>query len=123
MKILFVDDESLICQSFKMMIEKYTEHHVVCAYTVSEAIREFQSHPCDLVITDYQLTDTTGGELVKSIRQMGMRTPVIAISGYFTDEIRDELGEYGVRHYINKPFQFDELICHLNEIRSTGNVH
>lgn len=125
MKILFVDDESLICLSFKMMIERYTEHNVICAYTVSDALREIREHPCDLLITDYQLTDTTGGELVKTIRQMGMRTPVIAISGYFTDEIREELGGYGVDHYINKPFQFEDLIWHLNDIShpSGGSVH
>jgi DNA-binding response OmpR family regulator len=121
MNILFVDDENLICLSFKMMIEKYTGHTVICAFTVSEALAEITEHPFDILVTDYQLPDSTGAELVKTIRRMGIEIPVIAISGYFTDEIRDEMSGYGVSHYINKPFYIEELLYHLNDVSPSVN--
>ncbi|NTU43706.1 MAG: response regulator [Nitrospirales bacterium] len=116
MKILFVDDESLICLSFKMLIEKCTEHNVSCAFTVTEALMEIKAHPCDVLVTDYQLPDTTGIELVRQVREMGMNIPVIAISGYFTDEVKDELKGHGVDRYINKPFMIEELLRHLYDV-------
>jgi two-component system alkaline phosphatase synthesis response regulator PhoP len=68
----------------------------------------------DLVILDYRVAGTNGGEICKQIKahpEFG-NTPVIIFSAYINRQ--DELLGYGCDAIINKPFDLTELVEKVN---------
>ncbi len=57
----------------------------------------------DLIISDVVMPRLGGIGLVKALRQHGVRTPVILMSGHAPDEDRAGLAEAGVAAWLDKP--------------------
>ncbi|MDN3549465.1 MAG: response regulator [Mucilaginibacter sp.] len=70
----------------------------------------------DLVILDYRVAGTTGGEICKSIKlhPKFCNTPVIIFSAYLNND--DHLLNYGCDGIINKPFDLSELVEKVNNL-------
>jgi DNA-binding NtrC family response regulator len=110
--ILAVDDEDLIRWSLKQRLEEN-------GYTVVEAENGRQalercSDGIDLVLLDYRLPDTDGLGLLKQVKAQSPETPVIMMTAYSTIESAVESIKQGAYHYVNKPFEMDEML-HLVE--------
>lgn len=118
MKILVVDDEELICWSLKRTFEKHAGHSVCCVYTGNDAIKKIMENQYDVVITDLKLPDVHGTELVRKIKELGIDTPVIVISSYLSEGIRNDVIKQGVRRCINKPFQIEDILNDVEHIAS-----
>ena len=70
----------------------------------------------DLVILDFRVAGTNGGELCRQIKahpKFG-NTPVIIFSAYVNHQ--DELLAYGCDAIINKPFDLNELVEKVNSL-------
>lgn len=119
MKILAVDDEKLICWALKRSFEKKLGYSVCCAYNGTEAMQKISENTYDAVITDLNMPDMNGVELIKSIREMGINIPVVVISSHFSLNILDSILQYGVSRCISKPFQIEDVIA---GIRDAANV-
>lgn len=72
----------------------------------------------DLVILDYRVAGTNGGELCKQIKchPQFKDVPVIIFSAYINHN--DELLSYGCDAIINKPFDLTELVEKVNNLIS-----
>ena len=72
----------------------------------------------DLVILDYRVAGTTGGEICKNIKlhPKFCNTPVIIFSAYISHEA--DLWAYGCDAIINKPFDLNELVEKVNNLIS-----
>ena len=119
MKILVVDDEELICWSLKRAFEKHAGHSVCCVYTGNDALQKIMENRYDVVITDLKLPDFNGAELVRRIKELGIETPVVVISSYLSENILNEVMNYGVLRCINKPFQIGDI---LNDLEHMSEV-
>jgi len=69
----------------------------------------------DLLITDIQMPDFSGEELLDCISLIGTTFPIIVITGYGDEELQLELKFKGCNKYIEKPFSKEEL---LNSVQS-----
>jgi DNA-binding response OmpR family regulator len=78
--ILIVDDDEKVLEALKdiLEVEGYT---VRVARNGASALREVDSDPPDLVITDINMPDMEGIELIRKLAGHTQRIPVIAISG------------------------------------------
>ena len=108
-RILFVDDETLIVDSVRSMLERLG--YTVTAVTDSmEALRIFSEDPFqfDLVVTDHTMPTMTGEDLGKKIMSIRPDIPVILCSG-FNDLISPENARAeGFREFVGKPFSMRE---------------
>jgi CheY-like chemotaxis protein len=116
MKILVVDDEDLICWSLKRSFERRGDYSVNCVYTGNDAIQKVMEHSYDVVITDLKLPDINGTELIRRIKEMGINTPIIVISSYLSENVINEVANYGVFRCINKPFQIEDILKEVEHI-------
>jgi len=68
----------------------------------------------DLIILDYRVAGTNGGEICKQIKSHPKfsKIPVIIFSAYISND--SELLAYGCDAIINKPFDLSELIETVN---------
>ncbi len=105
-KILIVDDfmgvRSIVRET---LIKK--DFEVVEASSALEALKFFDGTQIDLVITDYDMPDMNGAELIGKIRDMTryMFTPIIVLSGVRKERVDDKLRNLNIAAYLQKPFE------------------
>ena len=78
-KLLVVDDEALICDTFRWVFGT-GEVEVVTAGTVAEGRRRAQDDRPDVIVLDLQLPDGTGIDLFDCIRAADPKRPVLFIT-------------------------------------------
>lgn len=88
------------------------------ASAVVDAIEILESSPVDLVITDLNMPEIGGVQLVKYMGQHFSSIPVLVITGYPNVQDAVEVIKLGAVEYLTKPFTFDELQAAINEILS-----
>jgi two-component system chemotaxis response regulator CheY len=75
----------------------------------SQALQLFQGHAFDIVLTDWNMPNMTGLELLKSIRATGSKVPVILITTESEKGRVLEAVQAGVSDYLVKPFDTEGL--------------
>ena len=108
-QVLIVDDERPILTSISRVLfdEDYEVH---LAQTSIEALMALEKRPIDVVVSDYQLANTNGVELLQLISQKWPEVTRITLTGYTSDHIaRESMNKAGVFKFITKPWDNDEL--------------
>jgi len=108
--ILVIDDEESLRNTFQFFLQNQGYAPVVTASTYEEALQEISSHRFDLIISDIILGGNTGIDLLKRIRELGLRCPVVMITGYPTVETASEAVRLGAFDYIPKPVEKEALL-------------
>jgi CheY-like chemotaxis protein len=106
--ILLVEDDELLMMSFADMLRDMG-HEVFEASSARLALGIIEQTPeIDVLITDIQMPDMNGQELVKLVRQLVPDLPVIYSSGYRADKVTDLEADRMTR-FLEKPFGPVEL--------------
>jgi DNA-binding response OmpR family regulator len=106
--ILVVDDEAAICE----VIEKFLQNFGYRIFPFTnpfEALEFLEKEPIDVVLTDLQMGDVSGVDILRKAHQCQPDAVVILISGYPTVENAVQVLKEGAYDYITKPFRLDEL--------------
>jgi len=64
---------------------------------------------------DYQMPEMNGIEATMAIRELGLTTPIIALTANAMQGDREMFLESGMNDYMSKPFKIDELIAILKK--------
>jgi CheY-like chemotaxis protein len=107
-RILVVDDEPLVCDAVKMMLN-FDGHVVETVGSAKDALALLERSKFDLVITDYQMPVMKGDELAAAIKARDPKYPVVMITAYA--EMLQASGNplTGVDFIISKPFLLENL--------------
>ena len=106
--ILVVDDEPLVCDAVKMMLD-FDGHVVATANNGKDALALFEQSKFDLIITDFEMPGMKGDELAAAIKARAPKQPVVMITAY--SEMLQASGNplTGVDFVISKPFLLENL--------------
>jgi DNA-binding response OmpR family regulator len=69
-----------------------------------------QKEEYDIIVLDYALPDMNGIELMKKIKPLGLRTPIIMVSAYDDPDLSFEAIRAGACDYVVKTFQYYEAL-------------
>ncbi|WP_198510340.1 response regulator transcription factor [Bacillus solitudinis] len=112
MKILVVDDEPFILNGLMTIINKncpqMTELEGACDGI--EALHKSKQNPPDLVITDINMPEMSGLDLIKNIRNLQTCNRFIILSGYNDFHYARQAIQYQVIDYLLKPINKSEII-------------
>ena len=109
-RILFVDDEEMLADVGRRMLESLGYEVCVCG-NGQDALATFRrdSRGFDLIITDCAMPRMSGETLVGAIRAIRQDMPVVMCTGFSETMTEDKARAVGARHLLSKPFNFTEL--------------
>jgi CheY-like chemotaxis protein len=99
-RIYTVDDYPLAAYVVKRTIESISKHHCIVSDFESPAVllyrfkQEFEK--VDMVITDYEMPDIRGNELIKKLREIKPTIQIVVVSAWLDDTTGED------RHLIEK---------------------
>ena len=107
-KILVVDDEESIREFFEIMLKR-EGYEVLTAPNGREALETLKKGQVDLVISDIQMPEMSGMELLTSAKEIDPEMQIIMITAFGSTETAVEAMKLGAYDYIQKPFKIDEV--------------
>ncbi len=120
-EILVIDDEPMIRSIVETLLSR-RGYSVVCAGTVEEAVGLFNREGANYraLITDYNLEDGTGVDIVNVIKKKAAGIPVVLMTGS-AEMTRTASDEAGFFAYFRKPFNVMELGRKIDSLVNRGN--
>jgi len=106
-KMLLVDDEEDVLQSFKMMFEM-EGYQVLTAPDPIQALSILKETEVDLVISDMKMGDIDGYQFLKMLREFDDITSFIVLTAYGTVDNAVKCIKDGAFYYFEKPAKFEE---------------
>jgi two-component system response regulator PilR (NtrC family) len=107
-RILVVDDERSM-QEFLEIFFRREGFDVTTAGDVETALLAIEADDFDVVISDVQMPERNGLEVLRGVKEVSADTVVIMITAYANTETAIAAMKEGAYDYITKPFKVDEL--------------
>jgi two-component system, cell cycle sensor histidine kinase and response regulator CckA len=118
--VLVVDDEAPIRTVVERMLTRQG-YRVVTAGDGAEGVAVFAQHRSEVraVLTDLMMPNMDGVALVRVLRKINPKLPIIVASGLYSGGApgrEEELKKLGVEHRLGKPYSVEKLINILHEL-------
>jgi DNA-binding NtrC family response regulator len=117
--LLIVDDEPEIVSVLSELFED-EGWEVFSASNGKEALRKIQSQSPTVVLSDIQMPDMDGLQLLEEIYKSGVDTPVILLTGFRDAKKMQRAWESCVFDFTDKPFNSKHLLTVVESAREFG---
>ncbi len=108
-KILIIDDESAIRKALKEILE-YESFEVVDVEDGPSALKLLDSTSFDLIFCDIKMPRMDGLEVLSKIKEKGIDTPIVIMTGHGTVETAVEALKKGAYDFIQKPLDLNRIL-------------
>lgn len=117
-RLLIIDDEHIVREGLKILIPWEDFGFNICAEGVDgkDGLNKIFEFLPDLVLVDIKMPGMTGLELIKKAKEQGFEGKFIILTGYSDFEFAKSAIVLGVRAYILKPIDEDELIENIQNM-------
>jgi PAS domain S-box-containing protein len=123
--LLYVDDEPGLLEIGQIFLENTGDFHVVTALSAQDALMTLQKQRFDAIVSDFQMPEMNGIDLLKQVRSTYGEIPFILFTGRGREEIVIEAINNGVDFYLQKGgdprAQFAELAHKIRQ--AVGRRH
>ncbi|MDX1927697.1 MAG: response regulator [Pirellulaceae bacterium] len=109
MKVLVADDSGIMRKIIIRSLNACGVSDIVEAADGKEGLEAFSANPVDVVLTDWNMPEMNGLELLQAIRETGSEVPIIMITTEGEKASVIQAIQAGVTDYLCKPFEQDEL--------------
>ncbi|HOL41747.1 MAG TPA: response regulator, partial [Methanospirillum sp.] len=113
--LLFVDDDSEICEVARAFLEKTGPFKVTTSDTVKKSQRLLKKNHYDAIISDYDMPVTDGISFLKSLRSKGNKIPFVILTGKGNDQVVIDALNSGADLYFVKTDSPKDLFYHVSE--------
>jgi DNA-binding response OmpR family regulator len=121
--ILLVEDDPMIVRLLNLHFDP-DKFQLSCCSHCSEAIEKAANGNYNLIIMDITLPDGNGMEICKSLRNKGVQTPIMILTGHADESDKVLALELGADDYVTKPFGILELMARVKALlrRASKNI-
>jgi two-component system chemotaxis response regulator CheY len=114
-KVLVVDDSGVMRKIIIRALNACGVKDVVEAGDGVEGLECFGQHAFDLVMTDWNMPNKNGLELIQGIRATGSEVPIIMITTEAEKKAVLQAIQAGVTDYMTKPFETETLLSKIDK--------
>ncbi|MFM7309007.1 MAG: sigma-54-dependent transcriptional regulator [Flavobacteriales bacterium] len=118
-KILIVDDEQAIRKALREILE-YESFEVAEAEDGPSAIKACEKDVFDMIFSDIKMPRMDGMELLTKLKENGVESPVVMMTGHGTVDIAVEALKRGAYDFIQKPLDLNRILV---TVRNASNQH
>ena len=115
MKILIVEDETLLADSIRSVLER-KGFEVECVYDGESGAEYAELGIYDLLILDVMMPKMNGYQVAREVRSKRCGTPILMLTARSELEDRIEGLNAGADYYLTKPFDLRELLACINAL-------
>jgi len=120
--VLVVDDEKMIRDLLKNTLER-DRIEVLVADSGKSALELVESNNVNVIISDIQMDEMSGLDLLVQIKMRYPEIPVIMITGHGRKYDKDAVISAGADGYITKPFNNLEILRIVNDLLTKNYTH
>lgn len=119
-RILVIDDDPLVRRSLQSLLHQ-SGYSVECAASGLEGLEKLPEGHFDLVMTDIRMPEMDGFSVLRAIREYCLtenRPPFaeVVLTGFNDIHALESAESLGIRHFVLKPFDADELLDELERL-------
>ena len=107
-KILIVDDEKMICEEFKEILQE-DGHEVDVAFGGADALKSVEQVKYDIIFLDVLMPRMEGREVFDRIKKIRDDIPVAIMSGYIPPNKEQEILSLGAIACLKKPLDLGRV--------------
>ncbi len=120
-RVLVVDDKEMMRDSVATTLARRSHTAIACP-SAKAALERLRERAPDLIVTDLQMPDMNGLELLQEIRKHDEQLPVIVMTAFGTVETAVQAMKLGAFDYVTKPFTGDELALTVERALEHGRL-
>ena len=113
-RILVVDDSEVIQEVLTEFLRP--QYSVETVGNAALALTAVMENKPDAILIDVRMPGVDGLSLLKSLRQMGIQTPIFVMTGYDSTSVAIDALQHGATCYLPKPFD----LLHLEELLASA---
>jgi two-component system cell cycle response regulator CtrA len=123
MRVLLIEDDSVTAKSIELMLRSET-FNVYAADLGEEGLDLGKLYDYDIILLDLNLPDMSGFDVLRSLRALRIKTPILILSGLAGIDAKVKGLGYGADDFMTKPFHKSELVARIHAIvrRSKGHA-
>ena len=122
MKILIIEDEYNLADAISSML-KSKKYSVEIRTNGSDGLDEALTDVYDLIILDVMLPEMNGFEVLKELKEEGIKSRVLMLTAKNTIDDKMQGFNNGADDYLTKPFHMEELLARVNvQLRKNNTV-
>jgi FixJ family two-component response regulator len=116
--VAIVDDDEAVRTATVSLVRSLG--YEVRSYASAEAFLRDDDEQVDCLVTDVQMPGLDGTALQRRLRHLGRRYPVVFVTAFPDDTLRERAMADGAFCYLGKPFSGDELVNCLERALARG---
>jgi two-component system copper resistance phosphate regulon response regulator CusR len=114
-KVLVVEDDRMVGQYVLRGLEEQ-RMQVELVGEGREALRRASQSVYDVVVLDLRLPGVSGLEVLRTLRDRGVTTPILVLTAQDAVESKVQALRIGADDYVTKPFAFEELLARVEAL-------
>jgi len=115
MKVLVVEDDRTVGQFVRHGLEEQ-RMQVDLVDTGRDGLERASQLPYDVIVLDLRLPEMSGVEVLRTLRDRGVNTPVLVLTAQDAVESKVQALRLGADDYVTKPFAFEELLARVEAL-------
>lgn len=113
--IVIVDDEDMVITSLRAFLALETEYNVQGFTDPLEAVKFIETHPADVVVSDYLMPKMNGIQLLARAKELQPEAARVLLTGHADKQSAIQaINEVGLYQYLEKPWDNQQLLLVIN---------
>ena len=113
-RVFFVDDEPSVRKAMEVAVQRY--YDIMTFASAADCLDELRFSGCDLLITDVQMPEMNGIELINEVKKINPPLPILVVTGYADIPMAVKAIKAGAFEFIEKPFDREQLLVLIDSI-------
>ncbi|MEE8117003.1 MAG: response regulator transcription factor, partial [Gemmatimonadales bacterium] len=115
MKVLVIEDDPTVGQFVRRGLEEQGMHVELVGEGPAGLVRATEGQ-FDIIVLDLRLPGMAGAEVLRTMRDRGIATPVLVLTAQDAVESKVQALRTGADDYVTKPFAFEELLARVEAL-------